>query len=83
VLLHDFRRSAAKALRRAGVAETVIMATGGWKTHAMFDRYAIVSHADQQDAVRKLEQARKGSLSAPFADEYVAPQPDTASLKGQ
>ena len=32
LILHDLRRSAAKALRRVGVAESVIMATGGWKT---------------------------------------------------
>jgi integrase len=55
---HDFRRSAAKALRRAGVPESVIMATGGWKTPAMFRRYAIVSSADQKDAMRMLEEAR-------------------------
>ena len=34
LLAHDLRRSAAKALRRAGVPESVIMATGGWKTAA-------------------------------------------------
>ena len=33
---HDFRRSAARNLRRAGVAESVVMAVGGWKTAAMF-----------------------------------------------
>lgn len=56
---HDFRRSAAKALRRAGVPESVIMATGGWKTASMFRRYAIVSSADQQSAMQALEQARQ------------------------
>lgn len=55
---HDFRRSAAKALRRAGVSESVIMAIGGWKTPSMFRRYAIVSSADQRRAVEMLEQAR-------------------------
>ena len=55
---HDMRRSAAKALRRAGVAESVIMATGGWRTAAMFRRYAIVSSADSQDAMEALERAR-------------------------
>jgi len=44
---HDLRRSAAKALRAAGVPESVIMKAGGWKTAAMFRRYAIVSSADQ------------------------------------
>jgi len=63
---HDLRRSAAKALRRAGVLESVVMAMGGWKTAAMFRRYAIGSNSDQQAAVRMLEAARK-QLSPPLA----------------
>jgi integrase len=64
---HDFRRSAAKALRRAGVPESVIMATGGWKTASMFRRYAIVSGADQKDAMLLLQDARrKNSLRTAF-----------------
>jgi integrase len=59
LILHDFRRSAARALRRAGVPESVIMATGGWKTPSMFRRYAIVSSADQRTAMQALEKARK------------------------
>jgi integrase len=58
LIVHDFRRSAARALRRAGVPESVVMSIGGWKTAAMFRRYAIVSHADQKAAVERLEQAR-------------------------
>jgi hypothetical protein len=34
------------------------MAMGGWKTAAMFRRYAIVSSADQRAAVEMLERAR-------------------------
>ena len=34
------------------------MAAGGWKTPAMFRRYAIVSSADQRALVEMLEQAR-------------------------
>ncbi|MGA9684734.1 MAG: hypothetical protein WBQ74_23230 [Candidatus Sulfotelmatobacter sp.] len=34
------------------------MATGGWKTPAMFGRYAIVSSADSRDAMEALERAR-------------------------
>jgi integrase len=56
---HDLRRSAAKALRRAGVAESVIMETGGWKTAAMFRRYAIKSSADQRAAVEMRERERQ------------------------
>ncbi len=58
LLVHDLRRSAAKALRAAGVPESVVMSIGGWKTPAMFRRYAIVSTADQRAAVEKLERAR-------------------------
>lgn len=70
-LPHDLRRSAAKALRRAGVPESVIMATGGWKTAAVFRRYAIVSAADQREAFTLLEAARErnranGPVLVPF-----------------
>jgi integrase len=78
---HDFRRSAAKAARRAGVPESVIMAMGGWKTPSMFRRYAIVSSADQRAAIEMIgrERAEK-TLSPPFgppnpkADRYTEKQ---------
>jgi hypothetical protein len=64
---HDFRRSAAKAARRAGVPESVIMAMGGWKTPSMFRRYAIVSSADQRAAVEMITRERaERNLSPPF-----------------
>jgi hypothetical protein len=58
LIVHDLRRSAAKALRAAGVPESVIMAGGAWKTPAMFRRYAIVSRVDQRAAMEQLERAR-------------------------
>ena len=58
LIVHDLRRSAARALRAAGVPESVIMAAGGWKTPAMFRRYAIVSSSDQRAAMEQLERAR-------------------------
>jgi integrase len=64
---HDMRRSAAKALRAAGVAESVIMATGGWRTPSMLRRYAIVSSADQRAVVELLERARAERNSGPVA----------------
>lgn len=67
-IVHDLRRSAAKALRAAGVPESVVMAIGGWKTPAMFRRYAIVSAADQRAAVEKLEHAR--SENSPYFGPY-------------
>ena len=72
---HDFRRSAAKAARRAGVPESVIMAMGGWKTPSMFRRYAIVSNADQRAAVEMIarERAEKAlsPRSAPLAQKPI------------
>jgi integrase len=58
LLVHDLRRSAARNLRRAGVAESVIMAIGGWRTASMFRRYAITSNTDKTIAMEKLEQHR-------------------------
>jgi integrase len=69
---HDFRRSAAKAARRAGVPESVIMAMGGWKTPSMFRRYAIVSSADQRSAVEMIARERAGkALSPPFSPQAL------------
>jgi integrase len=58
LLVHDLRRSAACALRRAGVAESVVMETGGWSTAEIFRRYAIVSNRDKAPAMAVLEQKR-------------------------
>jgi integrase len=80
LLVHDLRRSAAKALRAAGVPESVIMSTGGWRTASMFRRYAIVSGADNRAAVEALERARAenqvGPRSAPFAEKQAPAGPE-------
>jgi hypothetical protein len=57
IAIHDLRRAAARNLRRAGIAEGVIMKIGGWRTRSVFERYAIVSQADIADALKKLEAA--------------------------
>lgn len=67
-------RSAAKSLR-ARVPEWVIMATGGWKTAAMFRRRAMVSSADQCAAIEALERwraAQNGPEQPPKASEAGA-----------
>ena len=69
---HDLRRTATTAtrdLRKAGVAEGIIMKKiGGWRTWSVFERYAIVSQSDIADALVNLEsEANKQSsdIAAP------------------
>src|SRR6266545_1066213 len=64
LLFHDLRRTAARNLRRAGVAEGVIMKIGGWKTRSVFERYAIVSRTDIVDAMQRLQQTEKALEAA-------------------
>jgi integrase len=76
---HDLRRSAAKAMRLAGVPESTVMQIGGWKTDSTFRRYLIQSHADAEQAVRLLDKARAdraakapvqtGLISVPIGQE--------------
>ncbi len=63
LIFHDLRRTAARNLRRAGVAEGVIMKIGGWKTRSVFERYAIVAQSDIQDAMQKLQTRENHSFN--------------------
>ncbi len=51
---HDYRRSAARNLSRAGVPERTIMTLCGWKTRSVFDRYRIVSESELSEGLARL-----------------------------
>jgi site-specific recombinase XerD len=57
LILHDLRRSGARTLRRAGIAEDVIMKLGGWRTRSMFSRYNIVDESDLAAAQERMTEA--------------------------
>jgi integrase len=63
LIFHDLRRTAARNLRRAGVAEGIIQKIGGWRTRSVFERYAIVTQTDIKDAMRMLESNQNGHSS--------------------
>jgi integrase len=79
---HDFRRSAAKAMRRAGVPESVCMDIMGHKTNAMFKRYAIVSTSDRRQAVQLLEASAKRFKKGLIQDD-TGTTPEAKLLKVQ
>lgn len=81
LLFHDLRRTAARDLRRAGVAENVIMQIGGWRTRSVFDRYAIITENDIADAVRKLETDRKQREAAAAEIDTISHESVTKSIK--
>lgn len=62
--IHDFRRSAARNLRKAGVDEATAMKVTGHKTNSMFKRYAITSDDDTKEALIKLGDYTKERLAA-------------------
>lgn len=61
VLLHDFRRSAARNLIRSGVSQDVAKRIAGHKTDSMFSRYNIVAENDLAEVARSL---RTGDLKS-------------------
>jgi integrase len=57
--LHDFRRSAVKAMKKRGVPDRVIMEIGGWRTRAVMDRYFPVDEEELADAAKRIENGRE------------------------
>ena len=56
-------RTAARNLRRAGIAEGVIQRIGGWKTRTVFARYAVVTRTDIADAMGKLQAHERNTVT--------------------
>ena len=69
-LFHDFRRTAARDMVRAGVAQSVAMSITGHKTVSMFLRYNITDGKDQREALQRTAEMRRQRTDA--AAENVA-----------
>src|SRR5262249_10809555 len=65
MLFHDFRRTSARNLIRAGISETVAMKLTGHRTRSVFQRYAIVEEGMLQEAGLRLAQGVKSKATRP------------------
>jgi integrase len=61
--LHDFRRSAARNLDKAGVSQTVSMSITGHETASMFRRYRIVDEGDIERALTAVQAANSQAVN--------------------
>jgi integrase len=62
-ILHDFRRTAARNLERAGVPRSTAMRMVGHKTESVYRRYAIVDEAMLREGSEKLARAARAGQS--------------------
>jgi integrase len=72
---HSWRRTAARDKRAAGVDSSVIMREQGWKTDAIFRRYAIVDRRDMAESQRALEKFQDETRTKVGQFEDVAMKP--------
>jgi hypothetical protein len=61
LIFHDLRRTSVRNLRRAEIAEGVIMKIGGWKTRSVSERCAIVNRTDIVDATLSVNRRKRPS----------------------
>jgi len=64
-LIHDFRRTCARNMRRRGLSESDIMDLCGWETRAMFQRYCIVDEDALAESVARFAEGVPASLADP------------------
>jgi integrase len=70
-LFHDFRRTAARNMIRAGVAQAVAMSITGHKTDSMFRRYNVTSNGDQREAMQRQSEYLAGRNLQPDSAEPI------------
>jgi integrase len=68
-ILHDFRRTAARAYRRAGVSEGVVMKILGHKTRSIFERYNIKNEDDLREAAEAIAASKQGQVAGDVGNE--------------
>jgi integrase len=55
VIPHDYRRTSANRMERAGVARSQAKRMGGWSTNEMYERYVTVPRTDLDEAAAKVQ----------------------------